>query len=327
MAGILDLFDNCNWSHREVPCDIPPPKRKMNTFVLKKVLDKGFYGVVYSAFDPFTHKDVVIKIFQGTKKEIENEICFQHLASQIKVAPAILDYWFCGSDNDRALIAMDYGGNYNLNAYLHTISSVKIVDVPTLKLALQVYTAMFNLYRRTLLLNNIAKIFHLDLHLKNAMVTANEDLLMTGLKIIDYGKSVTWQEFQKLINEEICSKNPPDSFNGVTIMYKNLYNDIMLPTEFYYDEFILEPSANPAMNWLFEDFISQLRSDRYIIKRTGWSLQDRDEIKDHIGNIREGMVWDVDAHIKKEYPKLYAEIEKDEAVSDFLFSFIRVKTG
>ncbi len=327
MADILDLRSLCGWSGRKVPCDLPVPKREINSLFLKEVIDKGAYGVIYSAFDNDTHTDLIIKIFKGTREEIDNEICYQHLASKIRVAPDILDYWFCGSDYDRALIAMDYGGNYNLESYLNVISTVKIIDVDTLKLALQVYPAMLNLYRRTLMLNNIAKIFHLDLHLRNAMVTTNKDLSITGLKIIDFGKAVNWQEYQKIINEEICSKEPPESFNGVGVMYKNLYVDIMMPTEFYHDKFILEPSANLAMNWLFGDFISQLRYERFIIKNTNWSFESRIDITDHIGHIRETMMMDIEFHIEKEYPKLYKEIEKNQDMRDFLSSFIKVLKG
>jgi len=327
MVDSTNLSEKCGWSGNPVPCDMPVPKKEITTFNIRKVLDKGMYGVVYTAFDDVTKKNIIVKIFKGSKEEIEHEICYQHLAAHRNVAPPILDYWFCGKSEDRALIAMDYAGNYNLEAYLSMISSIEIKDVDTLRLALQVYPAMLNLYRQILILNNVCKIFHLDLHLRNAMVTVNKDLLMTGLKLIDFGKADNWKAYQESINERICSKNAPDSFEGIAFMYKAINVDVMMPTEFYHDLFIMNRSPNPAMNWLFQDFIGQLRYDRFILAHKIWNEIDgeMDAVREEIGYKKEDMWAEVESHVEKEYPDLYKEIEDGEGIDRWLRKIIRVR--
>lgn len=325
MADSTNLSEPCNWSGNLVPCDLPVPKRKITTYNIGRVLDAGHYGVVYTSFDDVTKKNIIVKIFKGSKEEIKHEICYQHLAADRGVAPPILDYWFCGKSEDRALIAMDYAGNYNLEAYLKTISNIEIKDVDTLRLALQVYPTMLNLYRQILILNNVCKIFHLDLHLKNAMVNVNKDFLMTGLKLIDFGKADNWKAYEESINERICSKNAPDSFEGIAFMYKAINVDIMMPTEFYHDLFITDRSLNPAMNWLFQDFIGYLRSNRYILAHKNWTtIKDMNDLNEEVGYKKEDMRADAEYHIETEYPDLYEEIEDGEGIDNFLKKIIRV---
>ena len=285
-SGIENL---CLRSEEEIKCLEEIPKKHTNWFVIGKQLDAGAYGAIFSANT--NNGIVIVKVFSGSKQEIIHEICFQHLASLYKLAPVVLDYWICGDNDKKALLVMDYGGNTTLEAFIEDIAKTKISDKLSLTRSLQVYKAMINLYYLTLKLNMEVKIFHQDLHLRNVLLTVDKNGIITAMKIIDYGKSEHWSDFEDVINSKISQASLPDNFNGIAHMYKMLYADLMAPLEFYYEKFLLKNDTtaeykNPVVRWVYNDYIKDRTSLLCLLQKKGWYIEN---VKDEMDNIIEGV--------------------------------------
>jgi hypothetical protein len=317
MADILDVSKECPRSVEIADCPKPVPRKEGIWFEIEKELDRGAHGVVYVAKDSDS-KDIIVKLFSGPPKELEHEICYQHIASEQDVAPKVLDYWWCEAKENTALLVMDFGGNTTLENFLKEIANIEIKDLPSLKRALQAYPAMLALLYQTLTLNNKAGIFQYDLHLSNALVTIDENNCVTDLKIIDYGKSESCADVAKVVREKVCDSEPPEMFNGVAHVYKALFADLLMPLEFYVDEFIGHgstpetPPKNPVLGWIYQDLIRQIQHDRTVLNHRSWSV---DDVRDHLDDVCGWVEMDLPDHLVENYPDIVDESAAVELAS------------
>lgn len=263
----------CSDSNRITECESKVPRKEPHDwFHIEKRLDSGASGVVYAAITK-TGKRIILKVFEGEIESIDHEICYQHMASLNGVAPPILDYWWCGNKDKSAAIVMDYAGTMSLGDYFNTLADVEIDDIESLKYALQAYRAMISLHYKTLVLNYESKIFQLDMHLNNIFVTTDDDNYITDLKIIDYGKSVTWNDMMENYYPDICQGNDVSKkFNAIVNMNKALFVDLMMPTEFIVDRYVkhVNYDYNPVFQWLNLDYIQPLQQKLYLSRAGFW---------------------------------------------------------
>ena len=310
MADILDVSKECPRSVKIADCPKPVPRKEGLWFEIEKELDRGVHGVVYVAKDSDS-KDIIVKLFSGPPEELEHEICYQHIASEQDVAPKVLDYWWCEAKENTALLVMDFGGNTTLENFLKQIADIEITDLPSLKRALQAYPTMLALLYQTLTLNNKAGIFQYDLHLSNALVTIDKNNCVTNLKIIDYGKSESCADVAKVVREKVCESEPPEMFNGVAHVYKALFADLMMPLEFYVDEFIGQgsntpktPPKNPVLGWVYQDLIRQIQHDRTVLNHRSWSV---DDVGDQLDIFRSWVEMELEDHLEETYLGIVGE--------------------
>lgn len=310
MADILDVSKECPRSVKIADCPKPVPRKEGLWFEIEKELDRGVHGVVYVAKDSDS-KDIIVKLFSGPPEELEHEICYQHIASEQDVAPKVLDYWWCEAKENTALLVMDFGGNTTLENFLKEIANIEITDLPSLKRALQAYPTMLALLYQTLTLNNKAGIFQYDLHLSNALVTIDKNKYVTNLKIIDYGKSESCADVAKVVREKVCESEPPEMFNGVAHVYKALFADLMMPLEFYVDEFIGQGSSkpkthpkNPVLGWVYQDLIRQIQHDRTVLNHRSWSV---DDVGDQLDIFRSWVEMELEDHLEETYLGIVGE--------------------
>ncbi len=257
---------NCNTTNDIVPCVLPIPKFGVNGVqnvsnwrLIRRSDSRGIAGEIYYGNinnDPqiriikyiMANPHVIVNFIPPLSRYVNNEICVQHIASTLGIAPRIIDYWTC-EDSDNAVIVMEVGGSLNLselinqiivnldNEHLNIFYTAEEDDdeddneerrVNRLKLK-QLYSLYFayKLSLAKIIKLNHNHIIHGDFHLQNIMVNLVNNIV-TDVKIIDFGLSTKLDER----SHEIAAQIQNNIANG------NILDNIQLMRGF--NELILQ---------------------------------------------------------------------------------------
>lgn len=264
----------CGRTDQKVICSVDVPRLNSikNIEISNFRIDGGNFGFIY----PVTIKDgnkkenAILKVFKVNYSDlISREICNQQIAAGCGVSPLIYDYWFC-KEKDKGAIIMEKAGNMTLEHFLDLKSSINIDSEHKLIDALQIVKAIFSLLGLIILLNYKANIFHNDLHLKNILVSVDENGFLTNLKIIDFGESRNFSDTMVLIKNQICDESNIDKvFSNIETSIKSIFADIMMVFSFFVDRYYKQNDEIKQNNG-----ICKLIYDKFILERIYYNFYD-----------------------------------------------------
>ncbi|CAD8167742.1 unnamed protein product [Paramecium pentaurelia] len=169
-----------------------------NTFITKKRVSAGSFGVVYCGQDINTRALVAIKIEKGNKEDssLEREA---EILKRLQKVPQIPKLYWAGKEGDSNVLVIQYLGR-DLTHYMKTFRKFSLRCV--LNIAEQMINIIENIHKN--------KVLHRDIKPENVLVGKEEEENL--LFIVDFGIS----KFYKDENDSHISYRENQPFIGTT---------------------------------------------------------------------------------------------------------------
>jgi serine/threonine protein kinase len=156
----------------------PSPPRKLGKYEVLEVIGRGAMGVVYRAYDPYTGRDVAIKVGTSHLSDEGNQLSRRLFFNEARLAgllshPNILSVYDAGEDDGRPYLVMEYvDGARTLKAHCQPDSLLAIRQVGEI-----VYRCA-----RALDYAHRCGVVHRDIKASNILLTPEDDV-----KVADFG--------------------------------------------------------------------------------------------------------------------------------------------